>query len=303
MENKKRPIRSLLLILLALTVGLGAGFYAGRAYAQPENNELLLTVSVNEEAGFREFSSEELGGNYTGITYLNVDAVCINMNGKEIPLEVAIRDGHVTVEKLIAQAQEDVRNRICVLKYDTTLGASEFVYSYKNQYDLMVRYDIFECSDGKQYLLKDFIITPYGKSKNVNLGFTYIGTDGKEISLKYEDWGLKFTDTTASPTGIIVNYTQQGGMAAGDLSVKWYHIYNDQGMMDENLELPLEPIPIRKNTADSFSLTWESVLGTLPSGEYTLLLYVYDTFDETQIHPLIQKYCYGQYYTIPFSIP
>lgn len=270
---------------------------------QPVENMYRLVVTEDDDVGFRKITAEELNNNSDSISYLDIAEISITIDGKTILLEDAIRNGFVTVEKLIAQAQEDVRNKICVLKYDTTLGASEFVYSYKNQYDLMVRYDIFECSDGKQYLLKDFIITPYGKSKNVNLGFTYIGKDGNEISLKYEDWGLTFTDTIASPSGILVNYSQQGGMAVGDLSVKWFHIYNAQGMMDENLELPLEPIPIRKNAADSFSLTWESVLGTLPSGEYTLLLYVYDTFDETKIHPLIQKYCYGQYYTIPFSIP
>lgn len=303
MENKKRSIRSLLLILLALTVGLGAGFYAGHAYAQPENNELLLTVSVNEEAGFREISSEELSGNYTGITYLNVDAVCINMNGREIPLEVAIRDGLVTVEKLIAQAKEDVRNQKCYLKYDTDLGAAVVNYTYPDAYDLSVRYDVFECPDGKKHLISDFVITSPGNAKNLSYGFSTTDEDGNRVDLLYEDWGLEFTVAKATTTGITLNYAQQDGMAVGDLSVKWYHIYNDQGMMDENLELPLEPIPIRKNAADSFSLTWESVLGTLPSGEYTLLLYVYDTFDETQIHPLIQKYCYGQYYTIPFSIP
>lgn len=302
MHTNKPPVPFIPFILLALTICFGIGFLLGRSSSQSQENTLCLTVTEDMDAGFREITSDELGGNFDCISYVDIATVSISLDGKTMLLEDSIRDGLVTVEQLIAQAKEDARNGNCILKYDTTLGLSEFIYSYPESYDLKVCYDVFECSDGKQHLLSDFVITPPGRAQNLSFGFRYYDENGNEVQLKYEDWGLEFTVTELSPTGISLDYIQQGGMAVGDLSVKWFHVYNDQGMMNEQLELPMEPIYIQKNAEGEFTLNWEPMLGALPSGEYTLVLYVYDNFDESEIHPLIQKYCYGQYYSIPFTI-
>lgn len=306
MENKKRPIRSLLLILLALAVGLGAGFYAGHTYALPEENEFHLTVTANEEAGWREISSEELGGNYDGITYLHLDAVTITINGRDIPLEEAIRDGHITVEKLIAQAKEDVRNKKCTLKYDTDLGASVFIYSYPDAYDLSVRYDVFECSDGEQYLITDFVVTPPGRARDISYGFTLTDENGNRIDLLYEDWGLEFTVAEASSTDITLNYTQWGGMANGDLSVQYFILDDASENMSiemHDLEAYMDPVPLKKNTTmGELTLNWQEKYGELEPGEYTIYLYVYDTFNEAEVHPLMLNYRNGQLFPVTFTV-
>lgn len=302
MNNCNYAVRPIILIFFSLIIGMCTGITCGYLIAQPEETSYRLQITEETGLGFRNVTSEELGGNYDGITYVDVAEATITLDGKTMLLEHAIRDGLVTVEQIIAQAQEDARNNECVLKYSSNMGISDFIYSYRDQYDLMVRYDVFECSDGKQNFLSAVTVTPYRKSKDVSIGFTQIDEDGNLFNPLYEDWGLVFTASKVSPTHMELNYTQLGGMSVGELSVKWFHLLSDKGMIDEPHELTMEPIPIEKNTTGTFSISWESLFGELPPGEYSLLLYVYDTYDENEIHPLIRKYCYGQYYTIPFTV-
>lgn len=300
--------RSLLLFHLALVIGLGIGFGIGQNAMQSEtkDTDILLTVTTNTEAGFQEISSEELGGNYDGITYLDLDAVNITINGRDIPLEEAIREGLITVEKLIAQAKEDVRNKKCTLKYDTDLGASVFIYSYPDAYDLSVRYDVFECSDGKQYLISDFMITPPRRAMDISYGFTITDEKGNRIDLLYEDWGLEFTVAEASSTDITLNYTQYGGMANGDLSVQYFIL--DDAVENMSLEIHdlkayMNPIDLKKNTfCGELTLNWLEKYGELAPGEYTIYLYVYDTFNEAEAHPLMLNYRNGQLFPVTFTV-
>lgn len=308
--EKDYAVRPIIVILLALVLGAGAGFLACYFWMQPEDIDLRLQVTAEKGLGFRNISSEELGGNYDGITYVDVAEAAITLDGETMLLEHAIRDGLVTVEQLIAQAQEDARNKECVLKYNSYMGITDFIYSYRNQYDLIVRYDVFECSDGAEYLITDFMVTPHTKSRDVSIGFTRIDKDGNIVNLLYEDWGLDFTVTEVSHTGIFMNYTQQDGMSVGELSVKWFHITDasEQILEPKNGSDDVEPlytpdIPITKNTAaGELSINWQDTYGDLPPGDYTLHLYIYDTYDEAEIHPLIRKYCHGQYFEIPFTV-
>ena len=208
----------------------------------------------------------------------------------------------MTVEEIIAQAQEDVRNKKCTLKYDTDMGVAEFRYSYRDQYDLKVCYDVFECSDGEQYLISDFIVTPCTRSRDVSRGYTIIGKDGEPFNLLYEDWGLEFTVTDVSNTGISLYYSQQGGMSVGELSVLNAYLFKKIDTPQGPYELEMEPIPIVKNSFGTISLNWETQYGQLSRGDYVLTLYIYDTYNEDEIHPLIRKYCHGQYFEIPFTV-
>ena len=298
-DNAAHPV---IVILLALAIGLGAGFLACYFWMQPEETNLRLQVTAEKGAGFREISSEELGGNYEGITYVDVAEATITLNGEAMLLEHAIRDGFVTVEQIIAQAQEDVRNKKCTLKYDTDMGVAEFRYSYRDQYDLKVCYDVFECSDGEQYLISDFIVTPCTRSRDVSRGYTIIGKDGEPFNLLYEDWGLEFTVTDVSNTGISLYYSQQGGMYVGELSVMTAYLFKKNDTLKGPYELETEPIPIVKNSFGTFSLNWEAQYGQLSRGDYILTLYIHDTYNEDEIHPLIRKYCHGQYFEIPFTV-
>lgn len=303
MKNSKSTIRTVLLILLALAAGICVGFFVG--HSQPET-DLHLTVAADSEAGFRTFSSDELNGNFDAISYFEVSEVSIVIDGKTMLLEEAIRDGLVTVEQLVARAKEDARNKECFLKYDNILGLSIFRFVYPDQYDIRLIYDVFKCSDGTQYHFNDFMVTAPGRSANLspNLQAVEVRGNGEEMNLLYEDWGLEFTVTEVSPTGITLNYTQSGGMVTGDLSMNWIHIFDaDHNMLEEKTEWSLDPIPMQLNTATgALTLNWEALYGELAPGDYTLYLYIYDTYNESDVHPLIQNYCDGQYFPITFSV-
>lgn len=302
MENKNRTLRPAFLVLLVIILSLGAGFLGGYLMGKPGETDLHLQVIPEKGAGSRHITSEELGGNHDGITYVDVAEATITLDGEAMLLEHAIRDGLVTVEEIIAQAQEDARNKLCVLKYKSYMGITDFVYSYRDQYDLMVRYDVFECSDGKQHLISDVMVTPHTKSRDVSIGLTRIDKDGNPINLLYEDWGLEFTVTDVSNTGISLYYSQQGGMSVGALSVKTAYLFKSIDTPKGPYELETEPIPIVKNSFGTFSLNWEAQYGQLSRGDYILTLYIYDTYNEEEIHPLIRKYCHGQYFEIPFTV-
>ena len=303
MKNSKSAIRTVLLILLALAAGICVGFFVGHSQIE---TDLRLTVTVDEEASFKEFTEENLGGNFNKLTYFELSDVSIQIGRKTMKLEEAVRDGLVSVEQVVAQAKEDARNNECFMKYDNILGLSTFRYVYPNQYDIRVIYDVFECSDGTQYHLNDFMITAPGRSANLspNLRAVEVRDNGEEMNLLYEDWGLEFTVAEVSPTSIILNYTQSGGMVTGDLSMKWIHIFDaDHYMLEEKTEWSLDPIPMQLNTSTgALTLNWEQMYGELPPGDYTLYLYIYDTYNESDVHPLIQNYCDGQYFPIVFTI-
>lgn len=303
MKNSKSAIRTVLLILLALAAGICVGFFVGHSQIE---TDLRLTVTVDEEASFKEFTEENLGGNFNKLTYFELSDVSIQIGRKTMKLEEAVRDGLVSVEQVVAQAKEDARNNECFMKYDNILGLSTFRYVYPNQYDIRVIYDVFECSDGTQYHLNDFMITAPGRSANLspNLRAVEVRDNGEEMNLLYEDWGLEFTVAEVSPTSIILNYTQSGGMVTGDLSMKWIHIFDaDHYMLEEKTEWSLAPIPMQLNTSTgALTLNWEQMYGELPPGDYTLYLYIYDTYNESDVHPLIQNYCDGQYFPIVFTI-
>lgn len=306
MQNRKSFIRSLLLILLVLAVGLGTGFFAGTSYEAKNEPNLRLNVTMDEEAAFKKFTKEDLGGNFDELTYFELSDVSIQIGRKTMKLEDAIRDGHVTVEQIVAQAQEDARNKDCFLYYDKIRGLTIFRYSYRDQYDIRVIYDVFECSDGEKYHLNNVIITAPRRSADIftNLRSIVVDDSGEPIDLLREDWGLEFTAEEASPTDITINYSQWGGMAVGDLSVKWIHIYDSSDtMVDSTLSWTQDPIPITANTFQGeMHIDWEDYCGALPAGEYTLLLYIEDVFSEGEIHPLIRKYCDNQYFPVSFTV-
>ena len=304
MKNNRKYLM-IICMLLILAVGLCAGFFAGTGYEAMQKQDLRLTVTVDEEA-YTEFTKEDLGGNSDELTYYELSDVTIQIGRKTMKLEDAIRDGYVTVEQLVAQAQEDARNKDCFLYYDKIRGLTIFRYSYRDQYDIRVIYDVFECSDGEQYHISDVMITPPRRSADIftNLRSIVVDDSGEPIDLLREDWGLEFTAEEASPTDITINYSQWGGMAVGDLSVKWIHIYDSEHeMLDTPPEWNKEPIPITANTFQGqLSIDWEDWCGPLPAGHYTLYLYIEDDYTEGEIHPLIRKYCTGQYFPVSFTV-
>ena len=304
MKNNRKYLM-IICMLLILAVGLCAGFFAGTNYEATHKNDLRLTVTVDEET-YTEFTEEDLGGNFHELTYFELSDVSIQIGRKTMKLEEAIRDGYVTVEQIVAQAQEDARTKECFLYYDKIRGLTVYRYSYYDQYDIRVIYDVFECSDGEQYHISDVMITPHRRSADVFSNWRSIVVDdsGEPIDLLREDWGLEFTAIEASPTGITLNYSQWGGMAVGDLVVKWIHIYDStETMVDSTLSWTQDPMPITANTFHGeLYINWEDYCGALPAGEYTLLLYVEDVYSEGEIHPLIRKYCDDQYFTVSFTV-
>ena len=52
-----------------------------------------------------------------------------------------------------------------------------------------------------------------------------------------------------------------------------------------------------------FSVDWSDTYGDLPSGTYRLYLWVYDIYDESQLHPLMDDFEDWQMLDVELIIP
>ncbi len=271
-----------------------------------ESDSLRLTVTVDENAEFQNFAKEDLGGNFDGdFSYYQLSDVSIQVDGENLPLEDAIRNGHVSVETLIAQAMKDARLGTCVFNHNTTLGLTSFCYSYPEGYDLVICYDVFIASDGTEFLYNRFYVTKLGEGKNISPGFAHKNDDGTYTSYNYEDWNLTFSVKDVTTTSLVLEYCQgEHSMQTGELSLQHFLIDTEDHAIS-----PPEAIQDMQNIAKIESkgcgqipLDWAELYGPLSPGDYQLVVYIYDQFDKENTHPLLQNYINGQYYWIDFSI-
>ncbi len=299
-------IRFFALLLIASLLLLGCT--QEPAAQVPDDTSLHLTVTVDRDADFRDFSEEEeLGGNFEGsFGYSGLTSVSICIDGEDMPLENAIRDGYVTVEKLIAQAREDARNLKCFEHHDTTLGLTTFWYRYPDEYDIMVRHDVFVASDGAEFLYNTFYVTYPGGGDNISPGFGHFNEDGTHTSYKYEDWNLSFSVKEATTTSLVLDFSQGGrSMQTGTLVLEHFYIVSKDHKLTipEDLDHKQNLAALEKNRQGRVTLDWTDLYGSLAPGDYELVLYVHDYFDEDAIHPLLQNFTNGQYYRVEFTIP
>lgn len=264
------------------------------------SDERLLRIDliVDEDAQFTNIMPEQLGGNFDNkITYLDVRNVSIEIDGTSYHLEDAIRDGHISVEKIFAYARLDARNGFCIEKTRTHNGLTHFVYQYP-QFDLQLTYDVYVTPDGKEHLINELYVCKNAYS---------LSTSYKPLDL--EDWGVHFTVLDATPNALTLECNQSGGQQIGDLVIEYYYIENSEtGIAVSPLKRitntesyqPKSAIP--RNAISVITIDWTDIYGDLPEGSYLMRLRIVDKFTPEQVHPLMQDFYDLQGYDIPFII-
>ncbi len=261
---------------------------------------LRITAVIDEGAGFTTIPSDAL--NLTDdLSYLDLKDVQLETEDGSIALETALANQQITVEEIFAFARLDARAGICREHYVTMNGLTHFVYAYP-EFDLYLTYDVFEAPDGSDHLINDICLA----QPNSSVSFFY--TDEKTgLPLDREEWGLRFVVENAIPGGISLECTQAEGVQIGTLTIVDYYIY----CVDSDTYLDTLPnsvgianpdIPIPANAQTQIDIDWSQTYGTLPEGEYELILAIRDVFDPAQVHPFMRDYADKQNYGIPFEI-
>ncbi len=282
----------------------------GQADAVPTENpaqnssspNLNLTLTI-EKGTSADFGAEDLGGNFSdGMCYSAVRDVSITRNGVTLPLEEALQQGVTSEEEIQYLVRKDAREGLCRESCVARNGLSGFIYQY-DDYAVYVLKDVLEAPDGELYPLSCLSI--YADFDGTNRSTQLTGFRDKETGqvLTQEDWGLAFTVLDVTPNGISLKCTQSGGQQIGTLTIDWYHLSNEEGFLPEqNTEYRSTKIPLVMNGETTIQIDWQEAYGTLPSGEYTIVLNVLDIFDPEQVHPLMQDFHDWQNYPISFSV-
>ena len=120
-------------------------------------------------------------------------------------------------------------------------------------------------------------------------------TDGSQ------DQGLAFRFSEVSPSGVTVEYIQKNGDVKGELVIKSFSVYWQEGyksILPINQTVLLQNIPLQQDTRGSFAIDWTEAYDKLKSGEYYLGLSIYDEAGDI----MGNIYDHESYY-IPFSLP
>lgn len=265
-------------------------------------DHLRISVSFGEGADYFSFTSEELGGNFSeGLGYRKMTDVTIEIDGQPMPLEDALRDGFVTEEEIFCAARLDARDGFCEESYESVNGLTNFTFAYP-EYNLRLLYDVYEAPDGQQRLISNMVL--YGQDEILLPSHVF---HDKETGKLYdrEDWGLDFEIAEISPTGLSIQCTQSGGQQIGQLETMYYAIWSDgqfQEQINESNESPSLKIAIQSEGVTELTIDWAGSYGQLPSGDYELLLYIQDVYDESQKHPLTNNFYDKQIYTLEFTV-
>lgn len=271
--------------------------------AAPEES-LRLIVEPSGDQGWTVCTEAKVGESCDySVAFYNASDVKIVIGGEEYALTDALRQNLVTVESIIAQARLDAKDHtVCREKYHSSFGCTTFIYQY-NDFDIVYRNDVFACSDGREYLLKNFIVTPYDQGRTVSLGYSVM-ENGSLKNLCYEDWGLSFTVSEADFSHVKIACTQSGGQQADQLAVQSYWIEPKDDASGEGISFaPLEKkTEIPADCTSELSFDWSEAYGALPPGEYVLCLSVVEIYDDAAIHSLQKNYTDIQQYGIAFTV-
>lgn len=272
---------------------------------------LRISASADANSTFTRILQEDLGGNSAeDITYHQLTNVTIEIDGTPVKLEEAIRDGFITTSEITAYAQLDAQNGFCDETYSSQRGLSSFVYTYP-EFELEVVHDIYETPDEKQHLIQSMKFYPPHGSEKVSTAY-YDENSQFGYTIDREDWGIEFSVSQATPTSITLDYTQSGGQQIGELVVTDdYVMIAEDGTYVEQLntadQTPANDRPpiaaIRSDATSQITIDWEAKYGPLPSGEYCMMIFLKDVYDESQVHPLMINFTDNQKYGIIFTIP
>lgn len=312
-----KKIFAMMLICAALMGALFPGIKTEGSEA--DQRHLRISATVNADAGFTNIPLEQ--GNYKELTLLNLENVTIDLDGDVMKLEDALREGRVTAEQLVAWARLDASEGLCNEVAKSKNSLTEFTYRYpKFGYTLRSIYDLFEATNGRQYLIADVSIYAASTEPRYRLPvededvIIYTTADEPHYLLPveeqtgypidYEDWGLTFEISEVDRTGLTIACTQSGGQQLGRLEMVSYSLYAGEGTeplkFDGIGKFDGQYLP--QDGTEEFSIDWAGDYGTLPSGNYVFQLRVRDVYDKSQVHPLVEKFHDMQSYYVKFTV-
>ena len=316
---KSRKILSIIGLILAAVLLLGIGFAIGRNEVQtsvPDATDatdaaedivhtgddvpaLNLTVTRVGNTDSQIFSPEEIGNNFNqGMSYCGVTDVSISLNSGDERLEDALKNGDITEEEIFFRARQDARDGRCQETFETQHGVTFYNYHYPD-YDLWLVYDVFNSPNGKAYPVSQLIV--FRTTPDYHLHPSCAFTDPETGAfVNREDWGLTFELSDITSHSATVTCTQSGGQQIGQLEVRCYTLHPDtKGIINP----PKFETKIAMDGTCQFSVDWSETYGDLPSGTYRLYLWVYDIYDESQLHPLMDDFQDWQVLDVELIIP
>ena len=307
--HKMTTIKKLLLLLLILFFVCFSVFYFGihrkSTIETADSGSTLIQfhVQVDPDRGYQQILSDAAGKRCSKISTYDLSEILVEADGDLFSIEDAVSQKILSPESVYAQALIDSQNNVCRVSYSSNLGLSKFVFLYE-EYELLIRHDIFEAANGVEYLINDLIIAAPGEAIKLRPGYQYSGKDGTVLNLLAEDWGIQWDVKEISPTSLTANCVQYGGQQVGDLEIIRFRVFDHKwGELpvaeDQSVKEQI-PVPIQMNTTSELLFDWESMYGKLNAGEYYLYIVIQDKYDT--IHPFLQKYSDTQQYFIPFTI-
>ena len=313
---KSRRILSIITLLLAAVLLLCTGCTNEKnpdiasttpAPAETESasmGHLRLSVSFDKGADYVEYTSDELGGNFSEklIYNFNITSVTIDIGGQSMPLNEALRDGFITEEEIFCNARLDAREGFCEETCESLNGLTNFTFAYPD-YNLRLLYDIYESPNGEQRLISEMVIY----EKNVILLPCHLFVDEETGDIyDREDWGLNFEITEVSPTGMTIRCTHSGGQQIGQLEIVDYSLSHDGKYLLLNDGFEFSPLTdhviLKADDVTEFTFDWSEPYGQVSSGEYELVLWIKDIYDESQKHPLMRNFYDTQIYAVRFTV-
>ena len=309
----KKAIGILLVCLLVLSAFfLGRSLGSGETAAEDGLSERNLRLSATTDRNEPDKVIPLERGNFPEAHYWSVKDVTVQLDGTRVPLEDALCEGLVTVDDVIASAREDAAVGRCKESSQSKNGLAVFRYHYP-AFNLQSLYDIYETPDGWRHRITDFSVYGIGRDPGYSIGWDEETGD----PIDYEDWGLTFTVTQLSPSGVTLECAQSGGQQFGRLNVAGLVLSqkNPQSQewdplepLDENVNRELfaslsrwTPKPENfLNMGGTKELTYdlEAMFGSLDAGEYKIILKIVDCYDEADVPPLSRNFYDIQWYTV-----
>ena len=309
----KKAIGILLVCLLVLSA-----FFLGRSLGSAETaaedglskRNLRLSATTDRNEPDKVIPLEQ--GNFPEAHYWSVKDVTVQLDGTRMPLEDALCEGLVTVDDVIASAREDAAVGRCKESSQSKNGLAVFRYHYP-AFNLQSLYDIYETPDGWRHRITDFSVYGIGRDPGYSIGWDEETGD----PIDYEDWGLTFTVTQLSPSGVTLECAQSGGQQFGRLNVAGLMLSrkNPDTQDWERVE-PLDasigadiykayseitPKPeddLAMGGTKELTYDLEAMFGRLTAGEYEISLKIVDCYDEADVPPLSRNFYDVQWYTV-----
>lgn len=265
--------------------------------AQVENTQMLhLTVTTQKDA-LIELENEEIRKIFNaGLRIQGVENVMISLDGEELSLEDAIRQGKVTPEFVRYACSQDVKNGYCIRQQDSWHGLDN-VYFHYLEYSVLVVDDLLEGPKGTEYPVTYLAV--YNHLGQMPMIDDFIDPE-TGFSVTREDWGLCFSaDVEGGNLKLLC--TQKDGMAVGTLKVTECLLLDESGnavplpYRDDTYLYMGEGFEIKPNADTEIIIPLKE---TLPKEGRYLCLMVNDHYDSNQLHPLIEKYHRSQSYQV-----